>query len=160
MAASTGAAPLWRGRWKWGQNSRQAASSVRSSPVIPWGSRELRRTRKGRGSGCSRRTRCGQAGGRDQIPAVLAQVNAGEDHFLVTGLAESLQGRGNFRRRPTAPGPPHLGHDAVAAMVAAALLDLEPGPGVARGRRGPARAERGRYRHKPRPQQIPFGVAA
>ena len=36
-------------------------------------------------------------------------------------------------RGQAAAGAPDPGHNAVAALVAAALLDLEPGPGVAGG---------------------------
>ena len=65
------------------------------------------------------------------IQAVLAQVHPGEDHFLVAQAGQLMKGRQHGVGVQAAAGAPDLRHDAVAALVAAALLDLEPGPGVA-----------------------------
>ncbi len=130
MAASTGAAPLWSGKWKWGQKSGQAASSSSSSAVTIWGSREERRTRKGQFCRKLPHQRC-QAGGGLVIQPVLAQVHPGEDHFPVAQAGQLMKGRQHRGGVQAAAGAPDPRHDAVAAVVAAALLDLEPGPGVA-----------------------------
>ena len=65
------------------------------------------------------------------IQAVLAQVHPGEDHFRIPRPASSRKAVSTALGVQAPPGPPDLGHNAVAALVAAALLDLEPGPGVA-----------------------------
>ena len=65
------------------------------------------------------------------IQAVLAQVHPGEDHFLVAQPGQFMKGPQHGGGVQAAPGAPDLRHDAVAAVVAATLLDLEPGPGVA-----------------------------
>ena len=67
------------------------------------------------------------------IQAVLAQVHPGEDHFPVAQAGQLMKGREHGFGVQAAAGAPYLRHDAVAALVAAALLDLEPGPGVAGG---------------------------
>ncbi len=76
----------------------------------------------------------GRPGSREGVvQPVLAQVHPGEDHFPVAQAGQLMKGRQHRGGVQAAAGAPHLGHDAVAALVVAALLDLEPGPGVAGG---------------------------
>ena len=67
------------------------------------------------------------------VQPVLAQVHPGEDHFPVAQAGQLMKGRQHRGGVQAAAGAPDRGHDAVAALVVAALLDLEPGPGVAGG---------------------------
>ncbi len=76
----------------------------------------------------------GRPGSREGVvQPVLAQVHPGEDHFPVAQAGQLMKGRQHRGGVQAAAGAPDLRHDAVAALVAAALLDLEPGPGVAGG---------------------------
>ena len=95
------------------------------------GSREESRTRKGQALSARRRTSAARLDGRGVVQPVLAQVHPGEDHFPVAQAGQLMKGRQHRGGVQAAAGAPDLGHDAVAALVAAALLDLEPGPGVA-----------------------------
>ena len=97
------------------------------------GSREERRTRKGQVWAARRRTRAARLDGRGVVQPVLAQVHPGEDHFPVAQAGQLMKGRQHRGGVQAAAGAPDLRHDAVAALVVAALLDLEPGPGVAGG---------------------------
>ena len=70
----------------------------------------------------------GEARSRQQVPAVVADVHAGQGDLAVAGLDQRLGLLDDHLRILAPTPPPRRGDDAERAPVLAAVLDLEEGP--------------------------------
>ncbi len=104
-----------------------------SSRVTSVASMLERRTRKSPGAGrCARRDLPGEpihalVGPAVPLDAIVAEVNAGENHFAVAGCDESLDFVQDMLNWPAAEMGAHLGNDAEGAVQQAAILDFDVG---------------------------------